>query len=190
METPYDNVEIFKNNLSSFKDTSIDTDSDNVEYMTHSEIQVVNFDKVKENYIKDMKLKNTPCSIDALYINEINDYFFVEFKNGLMSNKKVFNVYNKIYDSLLIFNDILQTNISFCREHVNFILVYNGSKNPEDGTSETNEDSRVKIAKYFTNKAGKHFVRYDMDKYQKIYFKNVFTYTEEEFENQFLSTIK
>ncbi len=189
METPYDKVELFKNNLSSFKETSKDTDSGNVVYMTQSEVQVVNFDKVKEKYIKGMKLKGTPCSIDALYISETGEYSFVEFKNGVMKAEKIYNVYNKIYDSLLIFNDIIQTNISFCRENVNFILVYNGSKNPEEGTSESNDSSRVKIAKHFTNKAGKHFVRYNMDKYKKIYFKDVFTYTEEEFENQFLAKI-
>lgn len=189
METPYDKVELFKNNLSSFKETSKDTDSGIIAYMTQSEVQVVNFDKVKDKYIKGMKLSETPCSIDALYISETGEYFFVEFKNGVMKPAKIYNVYNKIYDSLLIFNDIIQENISFCRENVNFILVYNGSKNPEEGTSETNEGSRVKIAKYITNKAGKHYVQFTMDRYKKLYFKDVFTYTEEEFENQFLAKI-
>ena len=66
MTIQYDNIEIFKKNITSFKEVSQDTDGQEPGYMTHSEIQVVNFDKVKEDYIRDMKLFCTPCSNDAL----------------------------------------------------------------------------------------------------------------------------
>lgn len=46
------------------------------------------------------------------------------------------------------------------------------------------------ITKYMTAyKAKKRFVRFDLEKYQKIYFHEVFTYTEDEFEKEFLSNV-
>ena len=44
-----------------------------------------------------MKLTKTPCSTDALYIDNSSDFYFIEFKNGKMSQSKIYNVYNKIY---------------------------------------------------------------------------------------------
>lgn len=188
METQYDEIEIFKKCLSTFKETSIDKDSDDVRYMTESQVQVVNYDNVKNKYIHGMKLKQTPCSNDALYIDSAGKYYFVEFKNGKMTQSKIYNVYNKVYDSLLIFNDIIEKNISFCRENVNFILVYNESKNPEDKTK-PQESARVSIGKYFAKKANKKYVRFEMDRFEKIYFKDVWTYTEKEFEEEFLQKL-
>lgn len=200
MKIQYDKIEIFKNNVSSFKETSKDSDSGTSEYMTQSEIEVINFDKVKDDYIKGMHLSSTPCSNDALYISKDGEVYFVEFKNGRMKKEKVFNVYNKIYDSLLIFNDIIGANISFCREHVNFVLVYNESKNPcENGDIQNNgisndesnnEDSpKARIGKYFTAKANKRYIRFDLERFKKIYFHDVFTYTENEFEKNFLGLL-
>ena len=188
----FNNIPIFKDNMTTFKETSYDKDGKEPRYMTNSEIQVINFDKVKNWYIKDMFLSSTPCSNDALYIGKDNKIFFVEFKNGaLEKNKKmIFNVYNKIYDSLLIFNDIVHQNISFCRENLYFILVYNESKNSYEECETKQEDSpKAMISKLIHNKAKKKFVRFGLDNFEKIYFKEVFTYTESEFENLFLTPI-
>ena len=76
----------------------------------------------------------------------------------------------------------------FCREHVNFILVYNESKNPDDHTKPV-ENSRVAIGKYFSAKANKKFVRFDLNRFKKIYFKDIYTYTEKEFEEEFLANL-
>ena len=190
MTIQYDNIEIFKKNITSFKEVSQDTDGQEPGYMTHSEIQVVNFDKVKEDYIRDMKLFCTPCSNDALYFGKNNKVYFIEFKNGVMKKEKVYNVYNKIYDSLLIFNDIVHENISFCRENAIFILVYNESKNPDRVDGVKNEDSpKAAIGKYFSAKAKKRYVRFGLNKFKKLYFQDVFTYTEKEFENIFLQLL-
>lgn len=188
----FNDIPIFKDCMTTFKETSYDKDGKEPGYMTNSEIQVINFDKVKNCYVKDMSLSSIPCSNDALYIGKNNKIFFVEFKNGdLEKNKKmVFNVYNKIYDSLLIFNDIVHQNISFCRENLYFILVYNESKNSSEERETKQEDSpKAKISKSIHNKAKKKFVRFGFDKFEKIYFKEVFTYTESEFENLFLTSI-
>lgn len=178
MDTETANIEIFKNNLTTFKEASRDNDNGINRYMTESKTKVINFDKVKEKYIKGMGLSEPPCSVDALHIKG-QVYNLIEFKNGKMKGPTKFNVQNKIYDSLLIFNDITHSDISFCREHVNFILVYNESKNPNEAQENS---SRVSIGKYFSGKAGRHFIRFDLEKFQKIYFKGVYTYTENEFE--------
>lgn len=114
-------------------------------YMTQSEIEVVNFDEVKNEYIQDMKLSVTPCSNGALYIDKEGKYYFVEFKNGKMN-----------------------------------------SKNPkEDG--ETQESPRVAIGKHFSAKAKKKFIRFDLEKFKTIYFKEADTFTEKEFMEKVVS---
>ena len=107
--------------------------------------------------------------------------------------KKIYNIYNKIYDSLLIFNDITNSTISFCRKNVRFILVYNEEKNNQvidkENSSIQATPSKNKIAKSFSNKAKKKFIMFGLEKFEKLYFKEVFTYTEKEFENEFLEKI-
>lgn len=71
-----------------------------------------------------------------------------------------------------------------------FLLVYNEGKNSceKDGI-EQQDSSKVVISKYLHNKAKKKYVRFGLDRFEKIYFKEVFTYTEKEFEVNFLSKI-
>lgn len=186
------NIPIFKKNMSTFKETSYDKDGEEPGYMTDSQIQVINFDKVKDGYIKNLALSNTPCSNDALYFGKDNKIFFVEFKNGVLDERprRNFNLCKKIYDSLLIFNDIVNKNISFCRENLYFILVYNESKNRREACkTEQEESSKAIISKKIHKKAKKKFVRFGLDRFEKLYFKEVFTYTESEFEDAFLSQI-
>lgn len=91
---------------------------------------------------------------------------------------------------ILIFNDIVQKNISFCRENLYFILVYNEEKNSCGKNEVKQQDSsKIVISKYIHKKAKKKFIRFGLAKFEKIYFKEVFTYTEKEFEDNFLSKI-
>lgn len=186
MAVPYEKIEIFNNNLSTLKETSKDTDSKEVSYMTESTVRVVCFDKVKDEYIRGMKLSKTPCSTDALYLGKKDKICFIEFKNGKMSKAEIYNVYNKIYDSLLMFTDIIDQSVTYCRNNVDFILVYNESKNPK----EKQDSAKVSIGKYLAAKAKKKFVRFDLGQFERLYFREVFTYTEKEFEELFLSAIQ
>ena len=46
------------------------------------------------------------------------------------------------------------------------------------------------ISKLIHNKANKKFVRFGLEQFEKLYFKEVFTYTESEFEERFLLNYK
>lgn len=192
MKEQINKLKIFENNISTFKETSKDNDDGLPKYMIESEIEVIDFDAVKSEYIKNMGISEVPCSNDALYIDDTGKYYFIEFKNGKVK-PKIYNIYNKIYDSLLIFNDITNSTIGFCRENVTFILVYNEGKNKQniDKKSESTQDtpSRVVIAKHISHKAKQEFCLFGLQKFEKLYFHKVLTYTEKEFEENFIKTI-
>ena len=171
---------ILCNNKSTLKETSKDnSDKNNIKYMTESQLEVINFDKVKEQYVKDLKsIEANAKSVDALMVNAALDkIFFIEFKNGRIVKKESeikfeikYQIESKIKDSLLIFCDIIKKNISYTRENLIFILVYNGSKN-----------SREKIAQHINNMAKKEFVLFGLEKLKGLSFKEIYTYTEKEF---------
>ena len=85
----------------------------------------------------------------------------------------------------MIFTDIVDERVSFCRNNVNFILVYNEEKNPNN-TDVKEDKSRVAIGKHFMKKGGKRFVRFNLEKFEKLYFHAVYTYTESEVEQEFV----
>ena len=120
------------NHVVTLKRASKDENRDRVEYMTESQIGVINFDKVKEAYAREKKLQKHPKSNDALYIQQGDIDTFIEFKNGYMEKRKGPELKEKIYDSLLILTDIIGENISYTREHLNYILVYNEVKNSDN----------------------------------------------------------
>ena len=193
MDIQINKIKIFRDNLSTLKQTSLDDNGDCKESMISSDTEVVDFDGVKNDYIKDMKLTKTPSSSDALYEDQRGQFYFIEFKNGRIDNRVAFSIRKKMYDSLLIFHDLTKTDISFSRKHMNFILVYNENKNPrsreafaeaEDGPT----PSRVAIGNYISKKAKTHFIRFDLEQFKTIYFQDIFTFSKVEFEN-YLSNI-
>lgn len=115
MEIRYDEIEIFRNNISTLKKTSLDDENTVKQYMTDAEVSVIHFDRVKKAYVRSLepKPKFLPCSSDALYIGREGSVSFIEFKNGKINDKQKYNVYQKIYESLLIFCDITGESISF-----------------------------------------------------------------------------
>ncbi len=172
--------DILSENISTLKELSKDDhDSSNIVYMTESNLEAVSFDDVKTQYTSDLGLRNrVAASLDALALVD-SCTIFVEFKNGSMKGK-VKEVKDKIRDSLLIFCDIVKTDISYTRQNIIFILVYNEQKNPI---------SREEIATHVLNKAGKELIRYDLEQFETIFFKEVHTYTESQF-NKYINKIK
>lgn len=179
--------EIFMDNLSSLKEISKD-DSNKLDilYMTESSLEVINFDGVKKKYINSLGLsEDNASSVDGI-LEVGGRVVFIEFKNGKMKNEKR-KVKDKIRDSLLMFCDITDSQICDTREQVEFVLVYNKEKNPVHNHAVPEDmqesHSRLEIAKYFSKKANKEFIRFDLEKFKKLYFKDVHTYSEEEFKD-------
>lgn len=182
-----DTYEIFRVNKTTLKETSKDaSERESVQYMTDSPIEVVDFDKVKRHYANHLHLsEECAASVDALVKTEEN-LLMIEFKNGKVNNR---NVKDKVRDSLLFFCDITGKNISYTRENLEFIVVYNQEKNPlpnqlKKQTARTIQDSpsREAIGKYFLKKGNEEFIRFDLERYKRLYFREVHTYSPEEFD--------
>lgn len=189
-------------------------DSFNSEYMTESEITAIDFDKVKDSYIiNNLESVNpNPKSNDALYISDNKTWTFIEFKNGIIDDKVNFELNKKIYDSLSILFDIDFTNsniefincISFTRKNMNYMLVYNKEKNKSINTTNhkagekrqknkvslQNSESRDYLGKSISRRAGREFIKFGLDQFKGYFFNEVFTYTKEEFENEFVKMHK
>lgn len=182
------------NQIVTLKRASKDENGGCVEYMTESQVGVINFDKVKEAYAKEKGLKNHPKSNDALYIQQGDIDTFIEFKNGYMEKRKGPELKEKIYDSLLILTDIIGENISYTREHLNYILVYNGVKNSDNEninpkTKVQESQSREEISKYIFRHAQDRKIDFGLEKFKGYCFKEVATYTQEEFEQEFVAKV-
>ena len=182
------------NHVITLKRASKDEKGGHVEYITESQVDVINFDKVKEAYAREKGLKSHPKSNDALYIQSGDIDTFIEFKNGYMEKGKGPELKEKIYDSLLILMDIIDENISYTREHLNYILVYNGGKNSDNeniNPKTTMQDSpaREEISKSVFKLAKERKIRFGLDKFKGYCFKEVATYTKEEFEQEFVAKI-
>lgn len=165
-----DEYEIFRQNKTTLKETS--KDDEHHEYMVESEFPVYNFDMVKRQYANGLGLsEEVAASVDAVVQNQ-ETISFIEFKNGKVNNQ---NINGKIRDSLLIFCDITESNISYTRENVDFYVVYNEEKNPDPN------HSRNTIAAYFMGKGNEEYIRFGLEKYRHMYFREVHTYKKEEF---------
>ena len=172
----------FQDCKTTLKETSKDdSDISNIKYMVDSEIEVVDFDKVKQVYTKQLSISEEAiCSVDGIARIDQN-ILFVEFKNGKVQNR---NIKDKIRDSVILFNDILETTITYMRNNCVFILVYNEEKNPlPNQCTRGVAISRGKITKKLLQLGNQELVLFDLKKYEKIFFKEVHTYTIDEFED-------
>lgn len=182
----------------SLKRTSKDTsDPYSVQYVTNSPYEVIHFDLVKEHYVTDTfgKPRDSLTSADALMEvspqNTEAPFVFVEFKNGKLNKKEnLLNLREKLRDSLLIFADITGSTVAAARKTLDFILVYNAEKNPPapgeahpEDTGIPESPSRLKIASRLAEKANRELIRFDLERFQSIYYRNIHTYSEAQFEN-------
>ncbi len=200
-------MHIIDKEKSSLKDTSYD--SDNGKYMVDSQLQVCSFDEVKNWYIKNKIpfVHPVPKSNDALFFGE-NESSFIEFKNGKIDNEVNFGLNKKIYDSLLILFDLgyvdangnAVNSLSYSRANMNYILVYNEEIYSNAGPTrqtvegfnrqeERQKESihRNKLYKTIRNLANQEFIKFGLDQFKNYVFKNVYTYTVEEFEKNFIN---
>lgn len=161
--------DILRNNKRSLRELS--EDSANSEYMTESIMEAIDFDTVKENYARKLGIAlNSAFSVDAILCKN-NKIIFIEFKNGMIEKAITQNIQNKIRDSLLILNAITDINVCTTQKEAEFILVYNERKN----------NSKKNITNSIMKKAKKEMILFGLQRFETLYFKDVHTYTKQEF---------
>lgn len=190
---------IFANHLSNLKETSRYKKEDGTsQYMTQSTREAVDFDDVKDEYVESLGLSEPPKSNDALFDDGNGFLVFVEFKSGRMNHREQFAVRKKVYDSTLIFTDITSKRISYMRDHMKYIFVYNETVNQNNDLGEDLKKKRETavqpspafdaFAKNMGKYAKEEYVLFGLKIFQNYCFKEVHTYTEAEF-NAYLSTL-
>jgi len=169
-------LDIFKNNKESLRKVSKDnSDKDKPVYMVGIEDIVIDFDAVKTGFCSKFKTSNEVFkSADALFYSEIkNKLIFVEFKNGNVKNVK--NLKEKLKDSLLVFSNIVDVDLKFCRKYLEYIVVYNYEKN------KPNKEYMEGIAKPFSKLAKDEIILWGLGIMEDICVSKVHTYTVDEF---------
>lgn len=171
------------------KETSFD--SQNREYMTQSTLEVINFDNLKEEFFQKIKnvTERTFCSNDALFLHNENEIYMIEFKNGIINQSIIYNLFWKNFDSILIYMHYDIRDIERIKNNLNYILVYNQEKNsniPGTGQSISQSDSRNQFGKSLAKKAEKEFIQFGLGYFKDYIFKDVYTLNESQFESRFL----
>lgn len=181
-------------NQCTLKETSKNvSEKENVSYMTESMLEVIDFDMVKQKYASRLRLPDAPASNDALFQHQ-GVLYFIEFKDGNMKSE-IYKVARKIYESLLLFCDITGKTISFTRENMMYILVYNKEcsqkyieeRNKADQCLEKGEVQDTSSYDAIMGIVGQ-MAKYNVDvfglrkRFERLYFKNVYTYNTDEFQ--------
>ena len=184
-------------NTSTLKQTS--KDDNNQEYMTESTIKVINFDSIGgDKYSKNNKLNIQLKTNDVLFLHNDKKYTFIEFKNGKLVDKtnkidikKLKDIELKILNSLFVLGDIEEKSLSSLKEITDYILVYNEEKNTPNERNSISE-----IWNYFINQGNissektkterEEIICFGLEKFKDYCFKNVHTYSKEEFEEKFV----
>ena len=158
--------------LETISDTS-KNDGDTIR-VSNSTIKVINGDKFQEEYYNKLVLKlntvkvNPPKSVDALYIDENNEIYFIEFKIG--KNIKSDELKLKSIETLLSFMDICKVDIDFARKYITYIVAYKITS------------SFSKIQEGATENSSMPLKDFGLNRLKGIYFKEVMTFTSDKFE--------
>ena len=190
------NLKIY--NTSTLNQTS--KDDNNEEYMTESQIKVINFDSVGgDKYTRNNNLSIQLKTNDVVFLHNDERYTFIEFKNGKLLDKsnridikKLKDIELKILNSMFVLGDIEGKSLNTLKEITNYILVYNEEKN-----SPNEKNSISEIGNYFVNQGSNlsivestfekdEIICFGLEKFKGYCFKNVHTYSKEEFEEKFV----
>ena len=85
---------------------------------------VIDFDAVKDRYAQRLCASRLPCSADSLFLTDAGDPVFAEFKSGSCQAKEIAQ---KIYDSALIYSELMDVSVGWLRKHAAFVLVHPGA---------------------------------------------------------------
>lgn len=170
--------EVLKKHLCTLKRAS--TDTTHSDAMCESNIKVVNFDKIPNEFARGKGWKGVPKSNDALYITAEGKWYFIEFKNGKIEKA---DIYRNIYDSLIILLEWkIIPDFDFIRNNISYILVYNSTSNEKIAESQ----GRDQNYSYFQRLAEVEEKLFEVDKMEQYLFSETHTYTKSLFEENFV----
>lgn len=179
-------IDLFKANTT-LRECSYD--SEHCEYMTSSEISAACFDKVMPQYVVSVcgEGREHIHSNDALF-KYGERWYFIEFKNGNIDHRVRAEIKLKMYDSLLAFLDVLKETVTFSRQNVIYILVYNGLIDHRftKCSSGVAENSKAALWSAIADKANQVYDAMYISQYKGLYFYDVQALEKEKF-HQFLS---
>ena len=160
---------------------------------------MINFDSVGgDKYSKNHRLNIQLKTNDVLFLHNNKKYTFIEFKNGKLLDKtnkidikKLKDIELKILNSLFVLGDIEEKSLSSLKEITDYVLVYNEEKNTPNERNSISE-----IGNYFINQGDissektktekEEIICFGLEKFKGYCFKNVHTYSKEEFEEKFV----
>ena len=172
--------------LSTMREVSVDdSNAAEKEYMTDSNAEVINFDLVKREYMNSLRMSEEGAkSVDGLFQaknDSLDDaaIYMIEFKNGNIENR---DIERKVRDSVLIFQSITGTQLEDTRKNVTFVLMYNSEKQTLNY-----RDMRA-MAK--ANQGRAEFCLFGLAHLRGFCFKNVFAYSQQEFEKKIVPLVQ
>ena len=136
--------------------------------VSSSAIKVINGDTLQKEYYNKLVLKlktgkvNPPKSVDALYIDENNEIYFIEFKTGKSKNISSDELKLKSVETLLSFMDICKVDRDFARKYITYVVAHS--------LDSAFDNLQEEIGKFRLNRL------------KGIYFKNVITLKGAEFD--------
>ena len=148
-----------------------DSNPKHPQYMSEIKTNVIDFDEVKKNYLKENgMLEDNAKSVDALY-NVNNKICLAEFKNGDFTSGEIIE---KALSSAMMFMDITDYRLNEFRKDSIFVLVYN----PE----EKKVEKRQTIAALKSRMSKKRYSKFDLYHLWDFCFGEVVEIEKEEFD--------
>lgn len=156
----------YYNYKETYSDVSVDdSDKNNPVPIVDENLPIINFDKVKEQHGADRGYTDDYESNDALFVDDDNNLYFIEFKRGKAKRE---DLRTKSSESLLIAMDLgIISSLEDSRQRVEYLFV-------------TPNHSLEKLHQYSANKLPKLILS------QRWLFKDIHAYTPREFRQIFL----
>ena len=154
--------------------------------------QVVSFDNVKKEFCKTFNKDETLMfSVDTILYNKRNNrVVMVEFKSGTLTNHVKRRIKSKLKDSILLLNHLLNKNLNYMQENMEFVLVYNLDSNPDSqqnlsDSDPLDNDGFYELADDLIGLAEEENIRFGLGAYEDIFVKKVHTYNVEQFKRYY-----
>ena len=158
-------------------------DESRKQYMTESQLKVINFDRFSKYYCKTTGVAKEPTTNDALYKTATGKWVFIEFKNGTIKKDEI---YRKIYDSLIMMIETgMIPDFAYARTQMSYILVYNKEIILQE-KREKEQTSKDRMHRHMEEKADEIFCLFGLEKLREYLFEDTQTYTKEQFEKEFV----